>query len=151
MAITQLDAGDSSVAQSIWALFQRAYKVEATLIGARDFPPLRRTVAQVQASQSSFYGLQRNAVLVGVVETERQGQSLDICSLVVEPAYFGQGCGQALMQYVIAREGDLLVKVQTAVLNVPAVKLYQKMGFSEAARYITDSEMALIQLERRPR
>lgn len=61
-----LEHTGKEIAQQIWLLFQRAYTCEAEVIGFVDFPPLNRTAASIQQSDTSFMGLFEKESLLGV-------------------------------------------------------------------------------------
>ncbi len=50
--IQKLDNRCEIVAEQIFAVFQNAYKVEAQLIGATNFPPLARTIEKIKDSET---------------------------------------------------------------------------------------------------
>lgn len=52
--ITKLDNANDFVAKQIYITLQRSYKIEAELIGALNFPPLSRTVTDIQNSPTLF-------------------------------------------------------------------------------------------------
>lgn len=125
-----------NVATQIYEVFQSSYQVEAELIGVSDFPPLQRSVNDIMMADKCFTGFYANGTLAAVVETELINQVLDIHSLTVAPEFFGQGIGKRLMQFVLHREGYEWANVETAVLNLPAINLYKKLGFAEVKRWI---------------
>ena len=51
-----LESYQPSVAVQIHRIFQRAYKIEAELVGVEEFPPLQRTIEQIVDSTNQFYG-----------------------------------------------------------------------------------------------
>lgn len=132
----KLDNSSLNVAQQIYQVFQSAYKVEAGIIGVSDFPPLQRNINHITMSDSYFTGFLVNDILAAVVETQLANEVLDIHSLTVAPEFFGRGIGKKLMQYVLEQEGYERAYVETALLNVPAINLYKKLGFAEVKRWI---------------
>ncbi len=66
--IKKLDNSNEAISKQIYYIFQNAYKVEAKLIGSLHFPPLSRTVKDVQISKSIFYGFRESDKLAGVIE-----------------------------------------------------------------------------------
>lgn len=132
-----LDHRSESVAVQIHALFQRSYEVEARLIGAEDFPPLRRTVQQIRSSPGACLGARQGLDLVAAVEYAIDGSHLDIENLAVDPGYFRQGWGTRLLQALLERVAWRTATVETAAGNLPAVALYEKTGFSLSRRWTT--------------
>lgn len=57
---------------------------------------------------------------------------LDIHRLVVHPAYFRRGIGQALVRMVEqVEDGIKTIVVSTGAKNIPAKRLYRQLGYSE--------------------
>lgn len=128
--IRLLEHQHKAVAEKIYAVFQRAYQIEADLLGVTDFPPLSRTVKDIAHSTRRFYGVYREQELAAVVEIEFITDGLDICSLVVDPTFFRQGLAWCLLQYVLTSFQGQFALVETAAGNQPAIALYKKCGFT---------------------
>jgi ribosomal protein S18 acetylase RimI-like enzyme len=143
-----LDHRSEAVASQIHALFQRSYTVEARLIGAEDFPPLRRTVQNIQSSSGAFLGDRDGSDLVAAVEYAVDGPHLDILNLAVDPRCFRQGQGTRLLQALLERIDWRTATVETAAGNLPAVALYEKVGFSVSGRWTTAEGIEKIGLSR---
>ncbi len=133
--VNKLDQTDHADALQIHSLFQRAYRVEAQLIGVRSIPPLDRTVRDIMASETCFFGCWDDELLIAAVEVEYYEPHLGINSLVVHPDYFRQGLGRQLLRYVLAEYVWETAKVETALANLPAITLYEQFGFKETLRY----------------
>lgn len=133
--ISQLDNSNEVVAKKIFTVFQNAYQVEAQLIGVRSFPPLLRTVNNIEDSTTSFYGFITNNELAGVIELAKENEQLNIDSLTVDPSFFRKGIASKLIEHVLADNNLLKTTVETAVVNIPAIKLYKKHGFVEFKRW----------------
>jgi ribosomal protein S18 acetylase RimI-like enzyme len=138
--INKLDHTSRVISQQIFSVFQRSYKIEAALIGVDHFPPLSRTVNDIENADSCFYGFFANDKLAAVIEISIEASTvqkqLDICSLTVDPAFFRKGIAGKLLQHVMGVKGISLFTVETAVVNLPAIRLYQKHGFVEFKRWI---------------
>jgi len=133
--ITKIDNSIDDVASQIFTVFQRSYKIEAQLIGVDDFPPLSRSVENIAQSTTSFYGFSENSCLAGVIEVVIDDKHLSINSLVVDPDYFRRGIADKLIKHVLGLVDFSQAVVETAVVNSPAIKLYQKHGFVEFKRW----------------
>ncbi len=135
--IRKLNNSSEDVASKIFTVFQNSYKIEAQLIGvgALDFPPLSRSAKNIENSKSLFYGFSENETLAGVIEIVIDDKKVDINSLIVEPAYFGQGIASQLISYILDNINFSEVVVETAVENIPAINLYKKHGFVEFKRW----------------
>ncbi|WP_286269171.1 GNAT family N-acetyltransferase [Thalassotalea hakodatensis] len=123
------------IAQQIHRTFQRSYLIEAQLIGVSDFPPLQRSIEDIAHSKTLFYGFFDNSNLAAVIEVSFANKHLAIESLVVDPDHFRKGIAGKLLTFILAHFSYHSVSVETAVVNIPAITLYQKFGFEERKRF----------------
>lgn len=133
--IKKLDNSSEEVANKIFTIFQNAYEIEAQLIGVLDFPPLLRSAKDIKNSTTLFYGFSENECLAAIIEITIEGKHLAIDSLTVDPSYFRQGIADKLISYVLDIMDFSDAIVETAVVNIPAIHLYQKHGFVEFKRW----------------
>lgn len=133
--ISKLENSDEKIANQIFMVFQSSYKIEAQLIGTRNFPPLMRSIDDIKNSYTIFYGFSENDNLAGVIEIELEGKRLGINSLTVHPDYFRKGIANKLISYVLEKIDYFEAVVETAAVNAPAIKLYEKHGFAEFKRW----------------
>ena len=144
-----LDHKNRSVAKKIHSVFQSSYAVEAKILGAEDFPPLKRTVSELKNSASFFYGYYQKNLLLGVVETYSTKSSTHIQSLVVEPKHFRIGVGKSLVLFVLENSSSVLFSVETGLKNTPAINLYLNFGFKETKQWNTDHGVRKIRFEKK--
>lgn len=147
-SILKLNHTHPNIAKQLWTVFQQSYQVEADLIGAKEFPPLKRMVSDLQSSSTEFYGYLKNELLAGVIELNHIKDQLEICSLVVSPDFFRQGIASQLMYFAMKTFNHELCVVETAVANVPAIKLYERLGFKRSKCWITPSQIEKLKLIR---
>src|SRR5687768_4179763 len=121
----RLDPAAPGLAAEIWSLQLAAYQHEARLLGAADFPPLRRSLGSVLSAPAVFYGLVRQGRLLAVAEVESEPQGALIAGFVVDPAVFRQGLGRRLLGELLARYAGQRLTVGTAAANAPALALYE--------------------------
>jgi ribosomal protein S18 acetylase RimI-like enzyme len=133
--ITILDNTDPEVAKQIHNIFQNSYKIEAQLIGTLNFPPLSRSAEDIEKSKTKFYGFSENQCLAAILEISLEDKCLGIDSLTVHPNYFRKGIANKLISYVLKVNDFSEAVVETAVVNIPAIKLYKKHGFVEFKRW----------------
>ncbi|HEX4961501.1 MAG TPA: GNAT family N-acetyltransferase [Thermoanaerobaculia bacterium] len=136
MVIQPLNHRERPTAESILAIQLAAYTQEAKLLGVADFPPLRRSVADLQASSERFFGAYRGDALVGAVAVESTETLGELCisSLVVAPAAQRSGVGTALLRELLRQFPTQTFLVSTGVGNAPALALYERFRFVELSR-----------------
>jgi len=147
--VVSLDPADPTVAEAIRGVMAAAYEVEATLLGVVDFPPLRRTAAQVAASDASFLGVRDGETLVAVAEVERHASGqVHLGSLVVLPTHFRRGLASALLRRVLDAYASDELTVSTGRRNVPALRLYAAHGFATYRHWSTADGIPMVTLRR---
>ncbi|RAT95319.1 GNAT family N-acetyltransferase [Brevibacillus sp. Leaf182] len=127
--IMRLDLQDEQTVQKLWDMQQRAYRVEAELIGTEDIPPLRESVEQLRTCEETFYGFIEEGKLAGAVSFVIEGETLDIHRMIVDPVHFRKGIASQLLASV-HEHGCSKIVVATGSLNEPAVRLYERHGFT---------------------
>ena len=150
MTIERLDLHAPGVAEELLRVHLAGYAVEAGLLGASDFPPLRRTIGDLRAAASTFLGCRDDGRLVGYLELEDRGAELLVASLVVDPGRFRRGVGTRLVRRAIDLAWDRPLAVGTGADNAPALALYAKLGFVERERRTVAGGIRVVSLVRRP-
>lgn len=136
--IKRLDNTNLEIASSIHTVLQASYKVEAKLLKATDFPPLKRSVSDIKKSKSLFFGYFKATELVGVIQINSNNESTAICSLVILPKFFRQGIARALLTHVFKNYISSVYSVETGTDNYPAIYLYKNLGFIKTKEWDTD-------------
>ncbi len=144
--IYRLDQADVSISRDICTLFQRAYGIEAQIVGADDFPPLKRTPEDIQLSNATFTGLFDSATLAAVTETRADENCLFVDSFVVDPQFFRKGFGSQLLQFILEASQCDTAFVETAAANEPAICFYKRFGFTEIDRWQSVAGLPLVKL-----
>jgi ribosomal protein S18 acetylase RimI-like enzyme len=145
--MARLDITAGGMAEMVHALQIAAYRVEAGLLRVDSFPPLERTAQDLLRSGEHFVGARLQGRLVGVVAWI-SGAGIEISSLVVDPAFHRQEVARALLGEVIHVAGQWPVRVSTAKLNGPALRLYRKAGFAELGRsWVEHPPLELVHLQ----
>ena len=145
--ILKLDHTEQKTAENIRAVFQVSYAVEAKLLNAVDFPPLKRPLEGFQQSENVFYGYQTENVLQAAIEIKQLENAMHIQSLVVHPDYFRKGIASELLRYVLKEFKTELFTVETGLANAPATQLYQSFGFLKTREWETDHGIRKIAFE----
>jgi len=140
-SIVLLDHCSQEMAQRIHAIQIAAYRLEADLLGVKHFPPLERSVEDVQGSAEEFWGAQEGEELLGVIGLERfNAAEILISSLTVAPAHHRRGVGRALVLSALGARGSCAVAVSTGAKNEPALHLYKQLGFIVQRRRLVGVE-----------
>ena len=147
--IKRLQNNELEISKKIHSVFQLSYKVEAKLLNAANFPPLKRPLEDYVKSNTEFFGYLKNEELAGVIEINHNNSSTHIRSLVVDPLFFRQGIAKMLMEFVLNTFDSKLFVVETGLKNEPATKLYKKYGFIEVKQWDTDRGVRKIKFEKR--
>lgn len=144
--IEKLDHQQKKITRQIYSVFQRSYSIEADLLGVALFPPLLNTVQDIRNRKTDFYGYWQDQRLAAVAEIEVTDALVDICSFVVDPDFFRMGIGSKLLHTILSYFPDRDKVVETGVDNHPAIALYQKHGFKEQSRLLTEIGIAKTRL-----
>ena len=136
--IIKINNKKNKIAKEIRNIFQSSYAVEAKMLKAIDFPPLKRTISQFLNSNSEFYAYYLNQNIAGVIEIKNNQDLTHIQSLVVYPKYFRKGIGRKLVQFILDTYKSSIFTVETGVENIPAVELYKSFDFKEKKQWDTD-------------
>ncbi|MCW5515544.1 GNAT family N-acetyltransferase [Muriicola sp. Z0-33] len=147
--ITRLDNQNREIAQEIRSVFQASYAIEAELLDAVDFPPLKRSLDNFLKSDTAFYGIWKKKEIAAIVEVNSDSHLTHIQSLVVAPKFFRQGLAGQLIAFVFETYESKTFTVETGAANGPATKLYKKFGFVEIRQWDTDHGVRKVQFERK--
>lgn len=145
--IKKITNSDLDIAKQLYAIFQSSYKIEAKILNAIDFPPLKRPLENYLQCENDFFGYYEKNVLAGVIEIIHTTEYTHIRSLVVDPLYFRQGIAKKLMEFTLNNYDSNLFVVETGLENAPATKLYYQFGFKEVKQWDTDHGVRKIKLE----
>ena len=146
--IIKINNKENKIAEEIRAIFQASYTVEAKMLKAVDFPPLKRTVSQFLKSDSEFYAYYLIENIAGVIEIESNEDLTHIQSLVVYPKYFRNGIGRKLVQFILDTYKSKVFTVETGIDNHPAIKLYKSFGFQEQKQWDTNHGVRKVRFEK---
>lgn len=147
--ILPVDVSELENARAVHAIQMAAYSQEAELLGVRAFPPLNRTVQDIQVSTEKFLGAWASSSLVGALgyEPAPNGAGILISSLVVSPDWQRRSVGRSLVAAVLSRFAGSLFSISTGAKNNPALGLYNQFGFVEQSRnFIGPERLELVAL-----
>ena len=147
--IQKLQNSNREIAISIRAIFQASYAIEAKLLNAVDFLPLKRTLENYIKCDNDFYGYFKGKDLASVIEIKHHSDFTHIQSLVVHPNFFRQGIAQELMKFILKSYNTKPIIVETGVDNGPATQLYKKFNFIEIKQWDTNHGVRKVRFERK--
>lgn len=145
--IVQIEHTKKINAKKIWTIFQASYTIEADLLNAINFPPLKRTISNFIKSNTKFYGFYNSRDLCGAIEIDHNNTLTHIQSLVVDPKHFRKGIAKKLVSFVLSKYRSNLFTVETGLKNIPAIKLYTNFNFKEVKQWDTDHNVRKISFE----
>ncbi len=147
--IQKLNNSQPAIAKEIRNVFQASYAVEAEILKAEDFPPLKRPLEKYIDIDTEFYGYLLNDEIVAVAELRFHLDFIHIQSLVVHPDHFRKGIASQMMNFILDSFADCpRFMVETGVDNKPASDLYKKFGFHEVHQWDTDHGVRKIRFEK---
>lgn len=147
--IQRLNNSQPAIAEEIRNVFQASYAVEAEILKAVDFPPLKRPLEKYIDIDTEFYGYLLNNKIVAVTELRFHSDFIHIQSLVVHPDHFRKGIASQLMNFILNSFADCpRFMVETGVDNKPASDLYRKFDFYEIHQWDTDHGVRKIRFEK---
>lgn len=121
-------------ATRLFEMQRAAYRVEAELIGDGRIPTLHETLEEMLAAPLQWRAAYETAVdndpdvVVGAIAWTVD-EVLDIDRLFVAPSAARRGAGRALVTAALDAAGPLAVIVSTGRDNLPALMLYESLGF----------------------
>ncbi|UFT98209.1 GNAT family N-acetyltransferase [Radiobacillus kanasensis] len=144
--IIPINPKDVLVAKQIYNIQIPSYQIEAEWLGVTSFPPLNETIESIQASNETFIGYVVEGALAGVMSYEI-GEEVSICRVVVHPDHFRKGIGRGLVQHVVEKYPTMRITVQTGSKNVPAIQLYEKLGFKKDEEFEVEKGLWMTSFE----
>ena len=147
--IIKINNKSNKIAKGIRDIFQASYAIEAEMLKAVDFPPLKRTISQFLNSNSEFYAYYLTQNIAGVIEIENNHDITHIQSLVVYPKYFRNGIGSKLVKFILDTYKSKIFTVETGLDNHPAIKLYKSFGFQEQEQWDTNHGVRKVRFEKK--
>jgi ribosomal protein S18 acetylase RimI-like enzyme len=149
--VSILEHTSYTVAERILSVQHAAYRQEAAMLGVDRFPPLERSVSDIQRSDDRFFGARIDEQLIGVASIEPPRNQLPACisSMTVTLEYQRRGVARALMCALLREAGANAVTVSTAARNEPALALYAGFGFTVSSRRkIANANLEIVELRR---
>lgn len=130
--IKKLNIADKYIAEKVLILQRESYRIEADYIGSDEIPPLKESLPELMKNGEEFYGYVDKDELVGVISYKLNLEKIDIYRVMVHPLHFRKGIAENLVRFIEKIHCSVEEAiVSTGAKNLPAVKLYQKLGFEK--------------------
>ncbi|EIJ82138.1 GCN5-related N-acetyltransferase [Bacillus methanolicus PB1] len=147
--IKEINILDEDTAKHVLSLQLEAYRIEADLIGTMDIPPLKDSLQELMVCGEEFVGFFEQEELIGATSYKVENGQLDIHRLMVKPGHFRKGIARKLLNYLEKANPEVHeMIVSTGAANLPAVQLYQKLGFKKTGEQKTKEGIFLVQFKK---
>lgn len=135
--IERINLTNEDILEQLWQLQHAAYRVEAQLIGFEQIPPLLETLETLRQCEELFIGYFINEELSGAISyvQDHNREIVTICRMMVHPSFFRQGIAEKLLRHVEKEVPSQGYEVSTGTKNLPAIHLYEKLGFMKQRIY----------------
>ncbi len=150
LQITPLAHTRADTAADILRLMQAAHAQEAQWLQMPEFPQLRQTLPQLQASSHFHLGALQDGHIVGVlvIAPDDEPGQLNISTLVVHMQAQRQGVGRSLVQDALRRGPGVVFSVSAASANTAAMALYRGLGFVPYRQGLLAGVLSITKLRR---
>lgn len=148
MRIVEADWSDLP---AILELQYLAYQSEADLLGTRDIPPLKQSLAELEAEsrQGTILKTENEAgQIVGSVRGRAEGPTLFIGKLMVHPEWRRRGLGGDLLQAMENHIPSLRYELFTSSRSLDNLKLYERRGYTRFKEIDLSDQLRLVYLEK---
>lgn len=147
--ITPIDITQREIVSDVLSIQTPAYQAEARLLKVPTLPPLQDTIESLQNCGETFYGYFINETLAGFISFKQEEHMIDIHRLAVNPAYFREGIGKSLLQFIENLHDSVSkIQVSTGTGNIPATTLYTRFGFREVKKIFVSEQLSLTVFEK---
>lgn len=148
--IQLLNHRQKEIADQLLAVQLPAYQIEAELIQFNGIPQLNDTSQSLMSSDEIFLGYFEGLKLAGFISYTETKELIDICRLVVHPNYFRKGIASLLLTYLLSTKQSVQqIVVTTGAKNTPAIRLYERFGFSKTKDIEVEPNFFITQLNYR--
>lgn len=142
---------ESSDLPAILELQYLAYQSEAELLGNWDIPPLKQTLAEVEADARQgpiLKAVNAEGEIIGSVRGRIEGRTLFIGKLMVHPGWRRRGLGGRLLRAIEAQAPGRRYELFTSSLSLGNLRLYEGLGYVRFKESSPGANPGLIYLEK---
>ena len=135
---------------AILSLQYLAYQSEAVLLQNFSIPPLKQTLAELEAEFASGIILkaEENGEIIGSVRAKQENGSLLIGKLIVHPAHQGKGIGTQLLYAVEQAAPAPRYELFTSSKSEKNIRLYERAGYVRFAEKEAGAGITFVYIEK---
>lgn len=136
----------------ILSLQYLAFQSEAVILNNPDIPPLKQTLADLQAEfakQIFLKAIDDDSSIVGSVRYYSQGDTVYIGKLIVKPEFQGRGIGTSLLLEVERLCPNERYELFTSNKSRKNISLYERLGYKVFAQKPIAEDLTFVYLEKR--
>lgn len=127
-----------------------AYQSEAILLQNFSIPPLKQTLADIEAEfeRGVVLKAEEDGAIVGSVRAYCENGTTRIGKLIVDPAYQGRGIGTALLSAVEQASSAPRYELFTSSKSEKNIRLYERAGYVRYAEETVNPVLRFVYLEK---
>jgi len=104
---------------------------EIGLLIKDNFSTVYKIDEAVKKDYTHIYVYEDDNNVLGFIHIENHFEITDVINIAVDKNYQGRGIGKILLQYVIDNTEADKIMLEVKENNVPAIKLYESLGFKQ--------------------
>ena len=137
---------------AILSLQSLAYQSEAILLQNFSIPPLRQTLAELEAELESGIILKavENGEIIGSVRARQENGTAYIGKLIVHPAHQRKGIGAQLLYAIEQAAPAPRYELFTSAKSEKNLRLYERQGYRRFMEKSISPELTFLYLEKAP-
>ena len=120
---------------------------EIGLLIKENFSTIYNIEENIKNDYVHIYVYEEDNKVLGFIHIEEHFEITDVINIAVDSSYQGKGIGRELLQYVIDNTEAEKIMLEVKDINIPAIKLYTKLGFNQIHvrnNYYEDGSNAII-------
>lgn len=135
---------------AILSLQYLAYQSEAVLLQNFSIPPLKQTLAELEAEFDSGIILKavENDEIIGSVRAKQENGTLLIGKLIVHPNHQGKGIGTQLLYAIEQASAAPRYELFTSSKSEKNIRLYERVGYRKFAEKQVSPGLSFVYLEK---
>ena len=135
---------------AILSLQYLAYQSEAVLLQNFSIPPLKQTLAELEAEFTSGIILKavEDGEIIGSVRAKHENGTAYIGKLIVHPAHQGNGIGTNLLYAIEQAAPAPRYELFTSSKSEKNIRLYERVGYRKFLEKQVSADLSFVYLEK---